>query len=63
MTTGAGEQMIAVGDFDGNGSPDLVTVGRLDKWASVLLAPEPSATSLCAVGLGSLLALVRRREA
>ena len=37
VTTGAGEQMIAVGDFDQNGSPDLVTVGRLDAWASVLL--------------------------
>jgi len=63
VTTGAGEQMIAVGDFDRNGSPDLVTVGRLDKWASVLLAPEPSATSLCAASLGSLLVFSRRRAA
>lgn len=37
VSTGAGEQMIAVGDFDRNGKPDLVTVGRLDKYASVLL--------------------------
>jgi hypothetical protein len=64
VTTGAGEQMIAVGDFDQNGSPDLVTVGRLDKWASVLLAPEPSAALLCAASFGSLLAVGRwsRRE-
>jgi hypothetical protein len=59
-TAGGGEQVIAVGDFDRNGSPDLVTVGRYDKWASVLLAPEPSATLLCAASLGSLLALARR---
>jgi hypothetical protein len=62
-TTGAGEQMIAVGDFDRNGRADLVTVGRLDKWASVLLAPEPSATLLCAASVGSLLALAHRRRA
>jgi hypothetical protein len=54
-----GEQMIAVGDFDRNGSPDLVTVGRLDKWASVLLAPEPAAPLLSAGSLGSLVVLVR----
>jgi hypothetical protein len=37
VSTGGGEQMIAVGDFDRNGKPDLVTVGRLDQYASVLL--------------------------
>lgn len=37
VSTGGGEQMIAVGDFDRNGTPDLVTVGRLDTYASVLL--------------------------
>jgi hypothetical protein len=38
--------VIAVADFDGNGSPDLVTVGELDKYASVLLngASEPQTT-------------------
>ena len=54
--------MIAFGDFDRNGSPDLVTVGRYDKWASVLLAPEPSKTLLSAASLGSLLALAHRRS-
>ena len=61
-STGGGEQVIAVADFDRNGRPDLVTVGRYDKWASVLLAPEPSAALLCAGGLGSLLALARSRR-
>jgi hypothetical protein len=39
-------QVIAVGDFDRNGSPDLVTVGELDKFATVLLngADEPQTT-------------------
>lgn len=32
-----GRQVIAVGDFDRNGSPDLVTVGEVDRYASVLL--------------------------
>jgi hypothetical protein len=63
VTTGAGEQMIAVGDFDRNGSPDLATVGQLDKWVSVLLAPEPSAALLDAAGVAALLALGRRARA
>jgi hypothetical protein len=62
VSSGGGEQVIAVGDFDRNGKPDLVTVGRADKWASVLLAPEPTGTLLCAASLGSLLALARRRR-
>jgi hypothetical protein len=61
--TGAGEPMIAVGDFDRDGRPDLVTVGRYDEWASVLLSPEPSEALLGAASLGSLLALARRRAA
>jgi hypothetical protein len=59
VSTGGGEQMIAVGDFDRNGRPDLVTVGRLDKWVSVLLAPEPDAALLAAASLGSLAVLAR----
>ena len=35
--TQQGRQVIAVGDFDRNGSPDLVTVGEGDRYASVLL--------------------------
>ncbi len=62
VSTGAGEQMIAVGDFDRNGSPDLVTVGRSDGWASVLLAPEPAVALLGACSLGSLLALAHRKR-
>jgi len=62
VSTGGGEQMIAVGDFDRNGSPDLVTVGRYDKWASVLLAPEPAAALLGAASIASLVALVRCRR-
>jgi hypothetical protein len=62
VSSGGGEQVIAVGDFDRDGKPDLVTVGRSDKWASVLLAPEPGTPLLCAAGLGSLLALARRRR-
>lgn len=59
---GGGEQVIAVGDFDRNGKPDLVTVGSGDHWASVLLAPEPSVTLAGVAGCGSLLVLARRRR-
>ena len=62
-STGGGEQVIAVADFDHNGKPDVVTVGRFDKWASVLLAPESTVTSSSAIGFASLLALVRLRSA
>ena len=53
--------MIAVGDFDHNGSPDLVTVGRLDKYASVLLSGAASAPGCAAyekpkLTLGKILA-------
>lgn len=39
-------QVIAVGDFDRNGSPDLVTLGEADKYATLLLngAAEPQTT-------------------
>lgn len=56
----AGLQVIAVGDFDHNGGPDLVTVGSFDKWATVLL-PEPALTGLLAAGLTWLVFLARRR--
>jgi FG-GAP-like repeat/ZU5 domain len=48
-TTGGGEQMIAVGDFDRDGKPDLVTVGRYDKWASVLLNGAAAGCTACPV--------------
>lgn len=34
-------QVVATGDLDGDGRPDLVTVGELDKYASVLLNRSP----------------------
>ncbi len=49
VSTGGGEQMVAVGDFDRNGTPDLVTVGRLDKYASVLLNGSVAACPACPV--------------
>ena len=49
VSTGGGEQVIAVGDFDRNGTPDLVTVGRLDKYASVLLNGTAPACPTCPV--------------
>jgi hypothetical protein len=34
-------QVVATGDLDGDGRPDLVTVGELDRYASVLLNRSP----------------------
>lgn len=64
ISIGGDEQVIAVGDFDRNGRPDLVTVGGYDKWASLPLVPESSAMSLGFVSLATLsvLATWRRRD-
>src|SRR5262249_23010056 len=46
-----GLQYIAVGDFNQDGKPDIVTVGQIDEYASVLLNTTPAAVvSTCGNG-------------